>query len=88
MFDRKAHKLAKQFTVREKLPRESLAKMEPVRYKSSDGLEIPAYLTLPKGVPGKEPALRSSSLMAGRGAEMSGATTATRSSLPIAAMPC
>jgi dipeptidyl aminopeptidase/acylaminoacyl peptidase len=53
IFDRKGHKLAKQFTVREKLPRESLAKMEPVRYKSSDGLEIPAYLTLPKGVPAK-----------------------------------
>ena len=51
IFERKGHKLAKQFTVREKLPRESLAKMEPVRYKSSDGLEIPAYLTLPKGVP-------------------------------------
>jgi dienelactone hydrolase len=29
-----------------------------VKYKSSDGLEIPAYLTLPKGVPGKNlPAL-------------------------------
>ncbi len=53
IFDRKGHKLAKQFTVREKLPRESLAKMEPVHYKSSDGLEIPAYLTLPKGVPAK-----------------------------------
>ena len=24
--------------------------MQPVRFKSSDGLEIPAYLTLPKGV--------------------------------------
>jgi dipeptidyl aminopeptidase/acylaminoacyl peptidase len=24
--------------------------MKPIRYKSSDGLEIPAYLTLPKGV--------------------------------------
>ena len=24
--------------------------MKPVTYKSSDGLEIPAYLTLPKGV--------------------------------------
>ncbi len=53
IFDRKAHKLAKQFSVREKLPRESLASMEPVHYKSSDGLEIPAYLTLPKGVPAK-----------------------------------
>ena len=27
--------------------------MQSIRYKSSDGLEIPAYLTLPKGVPGK-----------------------------------
>ena len=28
---------------------ESLAPMKPVRYKARDGLEIPAYLTLPKG---------------------------------------
>jgi dienelactone hydrolase len=27
--------------------------MTSIRYKSSDGLEIPAYLTLPKGVPAK-----------------------------------
>ncbi len=27
--------------------------MRAVRYKSSDGLEVPAYLTLPKGVPAK-----------------------------------
>ena len=53
IFQRKAHKLDKQFAVREKLPRQSLARMEPVHYKSSDGLEIPAYLTLPKGVPAK-----------------------------------
>lgn len=32
---------------------EYLASMKPVRYKSSDGLEIPAYLTLPVGVPAK-----------------------------------
>ena len=32
--------------------------MEAIRYKSSDGLEIPAYLTLPKGVPAQSlPAL-------------------------------
>lgn len=30
-----------------------LAAMKPVRYKSSDGMEIPAYLTLPVGVPAK-----------------------------------
>jgi dipeptidyl aminopeptidase/acylaminoacyl peptidase len=58
LFDRKTHKLALQFKSREKLPRESLASMTPVKYKSSDGLEIPAYLTLPKGVPAKNlPAL-------------------------------
>src|SRR5262249_27032923 len=56
--DRKTRKLALQYKVREKLPRESLAEMKPVKYKSSDGLEIPAYLTLPKGVPAKNlPAL-------------------------------
>ncbi len=58
LFDRKTHKLTLQFTVREKLPRAALAEMRPVRYKSSDGLEIPAYLTLPKGVAAKNlPAL-------------------------------
>jgi dienelactone hydrolase len=50
LFDRKTRKLALQYKVRESLPRESLAHMTPVRYKSSDGLEIPAYLTLPKGI--------------------------------------
>ena len=51
LFDRKTHTLTPQFTVREHLPRQSLAKMQPVEYKSSDGLVIPAYLTLPVGVP-------------------------------------
>lgn len=53
LYDRKAKTLALQYRVFEKLPRESLAAMQVVKYKSSDGLEIPAYLTLPKGVPGK-----------------------------------
>lgn len=53
LFDRKTKKLTKQYTVRQRLPREALAEMRVVRYKSSDGLEIPAYLTLPKGVPAK-----------------------------------
>ncbi|HEX3092446.1 MAG TPA: alpha/beta fold hydrolase [Candidatus Angelobacter sp.] len=53
LFDRKTHKLALQYRVREKLPREALAEMKVVHYKSSDGLEIPAYLTLPKGIPAK-----------------------------------
>jgi dipeptidyl aminopeptidase/acylaminoacyl peptidase len=53
LFQRKGHKLEKQFSVFDKLPREALAHMEPVHYQSSDGLDIPAYLTLPKGVPAK-----------------------------------
>lgn len=58
LFDRKARTLALQYTVREKLPRSALGPMKAVRYKSSDGLEIPAYLTLPKGVTAKNlPAL-------------------------------
>jgi dipeptidyl aminopeptidase/acylaminoacyl peptidase len=35
------------------LPSESLAPMKAVRYKARDGLEIPGYLTLPKGVEAK-----------------------------------
>lgn len=53
LFDRRTKKLTKQYTVRDKLPREALASMKVVRYPSSDGLEIPAYLTLPKGVEAK-----------------------------------
>lgn len=53
LFDRKAKKLALQYKVREQLPREALSPMKAIRYKSSDGLEIPAYLTLPKGLPEK-----------------------------------
>jgi dipeptidyl aminopeptidase/acylaminoacyl peptidase len=53
LFDRDTKTLTMQYRVFEKLPRQHLAEMKPVRYKSSDSLEIPAYLTLPKGVPAK-----------------------------------
>ena len=53
LLDRKTKELTKQFRIRERLPREALAEVKPVRYKSSDGLEIPAYLTLPRGVAAK-----------------------------------
>jgi dipeptidyl aminopeptidase/acylaminoacyl peptidase len=53
LFDRDGKKLALQYKVRERIPREHMAEMKPVRYTSSDGLEIPAFLTLPKGVPAK-----------------------------------
>ena len=53
LFDRKARTLALQYRIREKLQRELLAHMHAIRYSSSDGLEIPAYLMLPKGLPEK-----------------------------------
>lgn len=53
LFDRKSKRLTLEYRIREKLPRQYLASMQPVRYESSDGLEIPAYLLLPKGVPAK-----------------------------------
>jgi dipeptidyl aminopeptidase/acylaminoacyl peptidase len=36
------------------LPSEHLAPMRAVRYPARDGLEIPAYLTLPRGVPAEK----------------------------------
>ncbi|MCS7181930.1 MAG: S9 family peptidase [Thermoanaerobaculum sp.] len=53
LFDREKKKLIFQYRVRERLPRKYLASVQPIRYPSSDGLEIPAYLTLPKGIPAK-----------------------------------
>jgi dipeptidyl aminopeptidase/acylaminoacyl peptidase len=51
LLDRKTHTLTPQYTFKEELPRKALVKMKPVEYKSSDGLVIPAYLTLPAGLP-------------------------------------
>ncbi|MCD9189587.1 MAG: S9 family peptidase [Pyrinomonadaceae bacterium] len=51
--DTETGNLSTLYQVREKLDRKALAPMKAVRYKSSDGLEIPAYLTLPKGVEAK-----------------------------------
>src|SRR5207244_13141379 len=50
LFDRQTKKLTLQYRVREKLNRDYLAPMKAVHYKSSDGVEVPAYLTLPKAV--------------------------------------
>ncbi len=51
-FDAKTRELILQYTPRPELKavEQHLAKMTPIRYASSDGLEIPAYLTLPVGV--------------------------------------
>lgn len=50
LFDRKTKKLTQQYRVYERIPREDLSQMQPISYKSSDGLVVPAFLTLPKGV--------------------------------------
>jgi dipeptidyl aminopeptidase/acylaminoacyl peptidase len=50
LFDRKTKKLSFQYRPRPDIPIKSLAPMKAIKYKSSDGLEIPAYLVLPKGV--------------------------------------
>ncbi len=54
VWNRKAKTLAQQYRVRDQIPRNALAQRKPYHYKSSDGLDIPAYLTLPKGVPAKD----------------------------------
>jgi len=49
-FDRTTKKTKFQYRPRPKLTNTDLSPMKPISYKSSDGLEIPAYLTLPKGL--------------------------------------
>ena len=53
LFNRTEKKLALQYHLFENLEREQLTTTQAIRYRSSDGLEIPAYLTLPKGLPAK-----------------------------------
>ncbi len=50
LLDRAAGKLTPIFRLRESLPRAGLSAQQPLSYKSSDGLDIPAYLTLPVGL--------------------------------------
>ncbi len=54
-YDVEADKLTHQYTPRPKLKEveKHLSSMQPISYKSSDGLEIPAYLSLPAGVEAK-----------------------------------
>ena len=49
LFDRGTKEVTKFGALRPDLPQEKLAPMMAVRYRSSDGLEIPGYLTLPYG---------------------------------------
>jgi dipeptidyl aminopeptidase/acylaminoacyl peptidase len=53
LWNRGAKTLDLQFRIREEIPRESLSERKPYKFASSDGLDIHAYLTLPKGLPAK-----------------------------------
>lgn len=53
LWDRIKKKLTFQYRPRPNIPVKDLAGMKAINYKSSDGLEIPAYLTLPKGLEAK-----------------------------------
>ena len=53
LWNRKAKTLVLQYRIREELPRETLSPRQPFHYKSSDGLDIPGYLTIPKGLEAK-----------------------------------
>ncbi len=49
IYDTRNRSLTYQYTPREGLPEEYMSPMIPISYPSSDGLEIPAYLTMPNG---------------------------------------
>lgn len=50
LFDRSEQTLEKLYDAWPALPSEHLASVIPIRYEARDRVEIPAYLTLPKGV--------------------------------------
>ena len=54
-YDAKTKKITYQYTGRPKLKEveQHLSPMKPITYKCSDGLEIPAYLTIPAGMDAK-----------------------------------
>ena len=85
MWNRKAKRLTLQYRVREEFPRESLSARQPYHFKSSDGLDIPAYLTLPKGFD-RRTCLSSSFRTAVHGRATVSAMTRSRNSSPTAAI--
>ncbi len=54
LFDRKTGKVELLYKSRPNLPSKHLASMTAIRYIGRDGMEIPAYLVLPKGIPSKK----------------------------------
>ncbi len=53
LYDKETGELAFQYRPRPEMPLEYLSPMISITYPSSDGLEIQAYLTLPRGFPDK-----------------------------------
>lgn len=49
LYDTETKKLTYQYSPRPNIPKEHLSTMTSIRYPSSDGLEIQAYLVMPKG---------------------------------------
>ncbi len=54
LYDRATGRTSLLYRTRPDLPSEHLAPMQAIRYRARDGLEIPAYLTLPRGVQAKK----------------------------------
>jgi dipeptidyl aminopeptidase/acylaminoacyl peptidase len=50
LYDQATGEVELLYRPRPDLPTEHLARMQPVRYTARDGIEIPAYLTLPRNV--------------------------------------
>lgn len=53
LYDRKSGDFKLLYRSRPELKSEHLSFMKPIRYKARDGMEIPAYLTLPRGLEAK-----------------------------------
>lgn len=53
LYDRTTGKVELLYRSRPKLPSDQLVHMKPIRYEARDGMIIPAYLALPKGLPSK-----------------------------------
>ena len=50
LYNREAQTVERIYETRPEVPSEHMAEMQPITYEARDGLEIPAYLTMPKGV--------------------------------------
>ncbi len=50
LYDRGSEDATLLLRVQPEVPREHLAVMQPIRYRARDGLQIPAYLTVPPGI--------------------------------------